>query len=307
MRKCQTLQPTFTVACFTTHGHFFGPQQVRLVLFFRINFVVSIILAEKMKNDASFSMLEPEQPDSYETLEALKNRLGEYRQRALQNGEEAQQLRSLLVAAADQIQTLSSKLDMTAPQMLETHEIDSRLNLPIKKGSEYSWMQSIVEELSQTKERLDALLIEKSELEHDLISRTRWARRMEQKAEERTRWAQASDLEAFQLKKTLLDHERLITSRIFAGILGPGDDPNAFLRFSKLAWKLSWPIRFVYRTIYRFFARQLWNPFTWPAWIKRMRSVYSKHGIGAFLGVTASANGQIDQPESEKDKNGKKK
>jgi len=252
-----------------------------------------------MNNDASLSVLETQQADACGTLEAATLRLAEYRQRALQSGEEAQQLRRLLVAATDQIQTLSSKLQSTAPELVQHLETDSRLVFPKTSTSEYSWMQSIVEELSQTKKRLDTLVADRAKLELELSERTRWARRMAKHADERTQWAKAADLEVAKLKKILLDHQRHSSSKLFSDTLGPGDDAAAFLSFCKLIWKLIWPVRFLYRVVYRFFARQLWNPLAWPAWMKRMLAVYSKHGIDGFLSVTTNVEGSIERSQSE--------
>jgi hypothetical protein len=263
-------------------------------------------------------------------IQRLEQLLTERTEWALRNDEEVQQLRSLLTAATDQIQTLSGKLEAIAPDHTGQKGTDKGLQLPTRSTSQNSWMHSIVEELAQAKKKADEMHQSMLQLEKELKERTNWARSLDKEARERTAWALASNQEVLEARKSiddlrktnaelqarlktgqlekpatgqemqemrslLADHQHQTTDNMFRVAAGPGDRPGSFLHFALFVWRITWPIRFLYRVVRRIFVRKLWNPLKWPAWFRRMSKVYADHGIKGFLALTAEISDPMDQ------------
>lgn len=283
-----------------------------------------------MTTQAKPNPVENDEPAYRQEIQRLEQLLTERTEWALENEEEVQQLRSLLTAATDQTQTLSNKLEALAPDYSDHKSADNGLRLPTRSASQNSWMHSIVEELAQAKQKADEMHHCMLQLEKDLKERTNWARSLDKEAKERTAWALAANEESQQARKaidelqlanaelqerlkirelappatrlkkrgmapSLADDQHQASDNLLGAIGGPGDKPASFLRFVLFVWKITWPIRFMYRVSRRFFVRKLWNPLNWPAWIRRMSTVFADHGVNGFLAITAEIGEPADQ------------
>jgi len=184
------------------------------------------------------------------------------------------------------------------------------------------WAEQADEHAARSAQQVRDLQLKVEELERELTARTEWANKLEKEGFEKARWAQQADedatrsqqqVKAFQLKIKKLERELIEASdgrkelgdessepvhlaipssneiKKYAGrvngALGPGDNLDGFFRVASPVWRVTWPLRYLGRCIVRIFVRQLWNPFKWPEWIKRISVVYAEHGVRGFLQV----------------------
>ncbi len=214
---------------------------------------------------------------------------------------ELAELRSALAAASDQLRLLPGRRGGQASTPLDgaSGELSGSYAFPDSvDGGGRAWMQSIVEELLEARNGHAVLMKLRKKLEDDLIARTEWAYQQEQIAIERTQWAQKVDRDLERAGKVIAKLEarnwqlekQLGVGPAWVNPLGPGDDAQAFFKFSGVIWRLTWPVRFAYRLVRRALARGLWNPLKWPATIRKVSAAVSEHGFRALLGISATVD-----------------